>query len=64
MVRFRKSYKILILGLNIVHLPHFKHNKNFPLQMCSVTFMCLLNTKFIKKVNNRKNYCDNPVETV
>lgn len=26
--------------------------------------MCLLNTKFIKKVNYRKKYCDNPVEKV
>ena len=36
-------------------LPNFRHNKNFPEKMGSVSFILLLNPKFMQKIR-KKNY--------
>ena len=34
-------------------LPNFRHNKNFPEKMGSVSFILLLNPKFMQKIRKK-----------
>ena len=44
----------------MTHLPHVRWNENFPQNMGSITFMCLLNANLMQK-KKKTEKCNKPI---